>query len=162
MNMLKEARSQAEIQLRESNGQKMQLEAELEHLHSQVAQMDKLQQRVVELEEHNKELEAILAAHDKSVPAEPSAAAPVKADSLSDDTLTQDFFLALYDELDGEETGFCPRLDLRNALVKLGERNSKVTELANIIHELDMMIMDRDQFEGIVEAWVIKVGLMKL
>ena len=47
-----------------------------------------------------------------------------------------------------------PRLDLRQALDKLITNNSAVQTLSDTIRNLDLMVVEDDQWEEIIEAWL--------
>merc|ERR1712166_1466801 len=68
---------------------------------------------------------------------------------------TVDECMEAFDECDTEETEFVPRLDLRKHLDSMADaKYPLVTELAAQIKALDVMIVERDDFEEMVEEWL--------
>merc|ERR1712166_45353 len=68
---------------------------------------------------------------------------------------TVDECMEAFDECDTEETEFVPRLDLRKHLDSMAEaKYPLVAELAAQIKALDVMIVERDDFEEMVEEWL--------
>jgi len=96
-----------------------------------------------------------------------SPRAEVKAPSLMDSIahaveevvheapeLTLEFFLNMFDDVDDDGTGFAPRLDLRKRVVQLWDPMGRVQLLADTLKELDTMILEREDFEDIVNHWL--------
>merc|ERR1712166_1527686 len=68
---------------------------------------------------------------------------------------TVDECMEAFDECDTEETEFVPRLDLRKHLDSMADaKYPLVAELAAQIKALDVMIVERDDFEEMVEEWL--------
>merc|ERR1712086_111757 len=68
---------------------------------------------------------------------------------------TVDEVMEAFDDCDTEETEFVPRLDLRKHLDSMADaKYPLVAELAALIKELDVMIVERDDFEEMVEEWL--------
>merc|ERR1712166_1547041 len=68
---------------------------------------------------------------------------------------TVDECMEAFDECDTEETEFVPRLDLRKHLDSMADaKYPLVAELAARIKALDVMIVERDDFEEMVEEWL--------
>ena len=65
-----------------------------------------------------------------------------------------DDLLKVFDEVDEDETGFAPRLDLRTRVDDYIPRNARVQELSDTIRALDVMILERDDYIEIVEEWL--------
>ena len=68
--------------------------------------------------------------------------------------LSLEFLLGVFDEVDEDETGFAPRLDLRTKVDTYIPRNAMVQHLSDTIRALDVMILERDDFEEIVQEWL--------
>jgi len=82
-------------------------------------------------------------------PASEPEAAPAATEAFG-----LEFLLAVFDEVDEDETGFAPRLDLRTKVDEYIPRNAKIQHLSDTIRALDVMILERDDFEEIVETWL--------
>ena len=68
--------------------------------------------------------------------------------------MSLDDLLKVFDEVDEDETGFAPRLDLRTRVDDYIPRNARVQELSDTIRALDVMILERDDYIEIVEEWL--------
>ena len=68
--------------------------------------------------------------------------------------MSLDDLLKVFDEVDEDETGFAPRLDLRTRVDDYIPRNPRVQELSDTIRALDVMILERDDYIEIVEEWL--------
>ena len=59
-----------------------------------------------------------------------------------------------FDKVDEEETGFVPRLDLRLHLENnLLPNMPQIASLVELIKNLDTMILEKDDFEELIEEW---------
>ena len=68
---------------------------------------------------------------------------------------TVDECMEAFDEMDDEGTEFVPRLDLRKHLDSIADaKYPLVAELAALVKALDAMILERDDFEEMVEEWL--------
>jgi len=59
-----------------------------------------------------------------------------------------------FDTLDAEETEMAPRLDLRKSVDEFIPQCAAVQELSDTVRGLDAMIVERDEYVELVEAWV--------
>merc|ERR1711865_1332787 len=59
-----------------------------------------------------------------------------------------------FDEVDEDGTEFAPRLDLRKAVEKHVPQCAEAQKLADYIRQLDVMIIEKEDYEGFVEQWV--------
>jgi len=62
--------------------------------------------------------------------------------------------LKIFDAVDQHETGFATRLDLLQRIDALVGEDSFIKRLSDTIGEMEAMIMERDEFEDIVEHWL--------
>lgn len=60
----------------------------------------------------------------------------------------------VFDDLDEDGTEFAPRLDLRKAVEKHVPKCAEAQQLADYIRQLDVMIIEKEDYEGFVEQWV--------
>merc|ERR1711865_63955 len=66
----------------------------------------------------------------------------------------QHALIDVFDELDEDGTEFAPRLDLRKAVEKHVPQCAEAQKLADYIRQLDVMIIEKEDYEGFVEQWV--------
>jgi len=69
-------------------------------------------------------------------------------------SIDQAFLKNVFDVADSEETGFCPRYDLRKALDSYVVDYPALQSLADTIRSMDCMVIDEDEFEEIAEKWL--------
>ena len=62
--------------------------------------------------------------------------------------------LGVFDKVDEDETGFAPRLDLRREVDKFIEAAPRVQELSDMIRAMDVMILEREDFQDLVMEWL--------
>ena len=62
--------------------------------------------------------------------------------------------LGAFDAVDPDETEMAPRLDLRKEIEKHVAACAQVQQLADHVRNLDCMIVEKDEFEEIVQMWV--------
>jgi len=68
--------------------------------------------------------------------------------------ITMEDLLEAFDHCDEDETGFAPRLDLRIQLEKMANSGRpQLQVLADLVRELDAMILERDDFEAMASDW---------
>jgi len=68
--------------------------------------------------------------------------------------ISMEILLAVFDAVDEDETGFAPRLDLRKKVDEYIDLDPKVQELSDQVRALDVMILERDDFEEMVKEWL--------
>ena len=71
---------------------------------------------------------------------------------------TVDQILAVFDEMDDEATEFIPKLDLHTKLTEIAENCHVVAELAGLVLQLNSLIVEREDFETMVEEWLAELG----
>jgi superfamily II RNA helicase len=62
--------------------------------------------------------------------------------------------LDVFDELDEDGTEFAPRLDLRKQVEKYVPKCAEAQQLADYLRALDVMIVEKEDYEGYVQDWV--------
>merc|ERR1711998_327880 len=83
---------------------------------------------------------------------------PVHAE-LAEVHFTKADLLAEFDKVDEDETGFCPRLDLRKHLEEnLLPNCPSIESLVDMLKSMDVMILERDDFEDGLDKWAAHIG----
>merc|ERR1712166_1237936 len=78
----------------------------------------------------------------------------VKAPKLLSQYISIDDMMEAFDACDEDETGFAPRLDLRIKLEEMANSGlPHLQALADLVRELDTMILERDDFEAMAGEW---------
>jgi len=70
--------------------------------------------------------------------------------------LSMAFIETLFDELDEDETEMVPRLDLRERIDTFVAQDPSIQNLSDSIRALDAMIVERDEYLEICEAWLAR------
>lgn len=83
-----------------------------------------------------------------------SAPAPAAKSSPASVCVDMAALLKIFDAVDQHETGFATRLDLKQRIDDLVGEDSFLQRLSDTIGEMEAMIMERDEFEDIVEHWL--------
>lgn len=65
-----------------------------------------------------------------------------------------DFMLKAFDQVDTEQTGFAPRLDVRREIDKYISKHPSVRSLSNKIKKMNELVIDKDDYAELVEAWL--------
>ena len=87
----------------------------------------------------------------------PDDPSPAPADKSATENTRKEMektVLGAFDEVDPDGTEFAPRLDLRKAIEKHVAECAQVQQLADHVRNLDCMVVEKDDYEEIVENWV--------
>jgi len=108
------------------------------------------------LREENWGLQSQLAQQPKEVTRTvyvPSPAPKAKARTAPNNTVSDQAILALFDELDMDQTGYAPRISLVEEFNALTGRDPALRDLALTLRALAEIVIERDDFKVILAQW---------
>lgn len=80
-------------------------------------------------------------------------ALPTQEEKLQS-SLLRDKVIAAFEAVDEDETDMVPRLDLRKKLDHVAKSEPRVKSLAELMKSLDQMVVERDEYEDLVDNWL--------
>lgn len=139
----------------------------LERLDKEKALREKEQAKREDCERKLREEKARPAAPSKVVPAAPAAPAPrreeptTRSPSGPSRASLKAEMMAVFTEIDDEEAGLVPRLDLRMGIEEKVAKYPMARDLAESIRTADAMILEEEDYEKIVDRWIAAEGESK-
>ena len=110
--------------------------------------------KVVE-EEVRLEVRAGLTLPEATTVSDPAVESKLNANKMHDLREAQmNAMLGAFDAVDPDETEFAPRLDLHKEIEKHVADCAQVQQLVDHVRNLDCMVVEKDDFEEIVQMWV--------
>jgi len=113
------------------------------------------------VEEFVEEVEAVVEPAAEPAPEpEPAAETVVEeaVESVTFEQIGKENLMKAFDDVDEDEAGIAPRLDLRKQVDTFVPRCADVQNLSDDVRALDAMIIEREEYEEVVDAWLAREG----